>query len=41
MKHHHHIPRGNLLGTGLAQRLAIAAAASALLWVAVFWALSR
>ncbi|HNQ76903.1 MAG TPA: hypothetical protein PKM39_09735 [Pseudothauera hydrothermalis] len=41
MKPHHHAPRAGLLGSGLAQRLALAAAASTLLWVAVFWALSR
>jgi hypothetical protein len=33
-------PRHSLLGTGLGVRLALAAAAVALLWLSVYWALN-
>jgi hypothetical protein len=41
MKSHHHIPRGQLLGTGITQRLAVAAGACAVLWATVYWALAQ
>ena len=40
MKHSHSALRGSLLGAGLGTRLALAAAASTVLWATVLWALA-